>query len=309
MPKKLLLFILLNAIATFLIGLILLLLGYNIYFNELFYNNREMYLIFSIITDLGDIIIYILIITSLWFAYDKRFAKYLALSLLLGGAYANGVLKDVFQDPRPWTHRDVTDYGFPSGHSQSSVTVYGYLAYNLRKKNKVLAWIFIGIAYLVAISRIIIGVHDIHDIWGGLLFGMFFLTLFIIIEPRASEIIKTLSLPLKSLIVIIVPLILFFIALLLFPVSKSDYGIYCGALIGLGLGYLIESEKIQYDPTILTNKQKIINLIIGLVLTFALYMLLSLIPLESQIWDLIQFFILSFLLTTLIPWIFIKIQK
>ena len=161
----------------------------------------------------------------------------------------------------------------------------------------------------MAISRVIIGVHDIHDIWGGLLFGMFFLTLFIIIEPRASEIIKPLSLPLKSIIAIIVPLILFFIALLLFPVSESDYGIYCGALIGLGLGYLIESEKIQYDPTILTNKQKIINLIIGLVLTFALYMLLSLIPLESQIWDLIQFFILSFLLTTLIPWIFIKIQK
>ncbi len=307
--KKLLVFILLNAIITFIVGLVLLLLGYNIYFNELFYHNKEMYLIFSIITDLGDIVIYIIIITSLWYAYDKRFAKNLAICLLIGGAYSNGILKDIFQDPRPWTSRDVTDYGFPSGHSQSAATVYPYLAYKVRKKNKILAWIFIGIAYLVAISRVIIGVHDIHDIWGGLLFGMFFLTLFIIIEPKASEIINTLSLPIKAIIVVVIPIILFFAAMLIFPNSDQTYGLYCGAMIGLGLGYLVECEKIQYDPTTLSQKQKIINLIVGLILTFALYFVFSFIPLESQIWDFIQFLIFSFLLTTLIPWIFTKIQK
>jgi membrane-associated phospholipid phosphatase len=287
----------------------LLLLGYNIYFNELFYNNEEVYFVFSIITDLGDIIIYIIIITSLWYAYDKRFAKNLAFCLLLGGAYANGILKDTFQDPRPWTRREATDYGFPSGHSQSAATVYPYLAYNQRKKNKILTWIFIGIAYLVAISRVIIGVHDIHDIWGGLLFGMFFLTFFIILEPKASEVINTISFPLKALIVIIVPIILFIVAMLLFPNSDQTYGLYAGAMIGLGLGYLVECEKIQYDPSILTPKQKITNLILGLIITFALYFALAFIPIESQIWDLIQFSIFSFLLVTLVPWIFTKIQK
>ncbi len=309
MPKKLVIFILINAGATFIIGLILLILGYNIYFNELFYNNEEVYIVFSIITNLGDIMIYIIIITSLWYAYDKKFAKNLAFSLLLGGAYANGILKDIFQDPRPWTRREASDYGFPSGHSQSAATVYPYIAYEVRKKNKILAWILIGITYLVAISRIIIGVHDIHDIWGGLLFGMFFLTIFIIMEPKISEIAKTLSFPIKAIIIVVIPLILFLIAMVLFPNSDVDYGVFCGAMIGLGLGYLVECEKIQYDPTILSNKQKIINLIIGLILTFALYFAISFIPLESQIWDLIQFIIFSFLLTTLIPWIFTKIQK
>jgi len=307
--KKLLIFILLNAIITFIVGLILLLLGYNIYFNELFYNNEEVYFIFSIITELGDIMIYIIIITSLWYAYDKKFAKNLAFSLLLGGAYANGILKDIFKDPRPWTRREASDYGFPSGHSQSAATVYPYIAYEVRKKNKILAWILIGITYLVAISRVIIGVHDIHDIWGGLLFGMFFLTIFIIMEPKISEIAKTLSFPIKAIIVVVIPLILFLIAMVLFPNSDQDYGVYCGAMIGLGLGYLVECEKIQYDPTILSQKQKIINLIIGLILTFALYFALSFIPLESQIWDFIQFIIFTFLLVTLIPWMFTKIQK
>ena len=268
-----------------------------------------MYNIFSIITNLGDIIIYIIIITSIWYAYDKKFAKNLAFSLLLGGAYANGILKDIFQDPRPWTRREASDYGFPSGHSQSAASVYPYIAYKVRKKNKILAWILIGITYLIAISRIIIGVHDIHDIWGGLLFGMFFLTIFIIMEPKISEISKTLSFPIKAIIIVVIPLILFLIAMVFFPNSDQDYGVYCGAMIGLGLGYLVECEKIQYDPTILSQKQRIINLILGLIITFALYFAISFIPLESQIWDLIQFCIFTFLVVTLIPWIFIKIQK
>ena len=309
MPKKLLVFILINATITFIVGLILLLLGYNIYFNELFYNNAETYLIFSIITEMGDIMVYIIIITSLWYAYDKKFAKNLSFSLLLGGAYALGMLKDTFQDPRPWTRREVSDYGFPSGHSQSATMVYPYIAYEVRKKNKILAWILIGITYLVAISRIIIGVHDIHDIWGGLLFGMFFLTCFIIFEPKASEIINTLSLPIKALMIIVIPIILFIIAMLLFPNTDQDYGLWCGAMIGIGLGYLVECEKIQYDPTILTPIQRITNLIVGLIITFALYFVLAFIPLESQIWDLIQFAFFTFLLVTLIPWIFTKIQK
>lgn len=154
-----------------------------------------------------------------------------------------------------------------------------------------------------------IGVHDIHDIWGGLLFGMFFLTLFIILEPKASKIVNTLSLPIKALMIILIPIILFIIAMLLFPNSDQDYGLWCGAMIGIGLGYLLECEWIQYDPSVLTPKQKITNLIVGLIMTFVLYFALAFIPLESQIWDLIQFSIFTFVLVTLIPWIFTKIWK
>ncbi|MHA1725856.1 MAG: phosphatase PAP2 family protein [Promethearchaeota archaeon] len=307
--KKELRFIGINAAVVFVVGLILLLLGYNIYFNELFYYNEQMYAIFSIITNLGDLIVYIIIITVAWYAYDKKVAKNLAFSLLLGGAYANAVLKDIWKDPRPWTRREVTGYGFPSGHSQSSVSVYGYLAHDVREKNRVIAIIFVILFYVVAISRIIIGVHDLQDIWGGLLFGMLFLTIFIILEPRASAKINTLTLPLKALLIIIVPLILFIIGILIFPSTDQDYGMFSGAMIGLGLGYIIECEKIGYDPTILSTKQRLLNMVIGLLITFALYFLLNFIPLESVIWELIEFFILSFLLATLNPWIFNKIQK
>lgn len=80
-------------------------------------------------------------------------------------------------DPRPWTtiKAGETDFGFPSGHSQQAVAGYGYLAYEAyQKNNKYISWIFIIIVYLIAISRVIIGVHDLQDIWGdyySVLFG------------------------------------------------------------------------------------------------------------------------------------------
>ncbi|MBD3196363.1 MAG: phosphatase PAP2 family protein [Candidatus Lokiarchaeota archaeon] len=305
--RKLLLFILINAFATFLIGLVLLLLGYNIYFNELFYDNQVTYITFSIITYLGDVIPSVLIVTTAYYIYDKRFAKNLAYSLL-SSSYSNGVLKDIFQDPRPWTRREVTGYGFPSGHSQNAVAVWGYMAYHARKKNKIVAWIFVFIAYLIAISRVMVGVHDIQDIWGGLLFGMLFLTIFILLEPRASEIINSLHIALKLLLAIIIPVILFLAVMLIFPETEIEYGIYCGAMLGISCGYLVECKFIQYDPTELEGKERIINLIIGVIITFVLYFILSLVDIESQIWDFAQFTILSFLLVTLVPWIFTVFQ-
>ncbi|MBD3255695.1 MAG: hypothetical protein GF383_11430 [Candidatus Lokiarchaeota archaeon] len=79
--------------------------------------------------------------------------------------------------------------------------------------------------------------------------------------------------------------------------------------MGLGLGYIIESEKVKYDVATLNLKQKVINLIVGVMFALVVFVLLSLVPLETQIWDLVQFFILSFTLVTVLPWIFTKIEK
>jgi undecaprenyl-diphosphatase len=310
LPKNLFIFIIVSALVIFIGGLILLLLGHNMTLNEFFYHNTVTYAIFSVITYLGDLVPQILLVTSLWYAYDKKFAKNLSFALI-GSHYSNGVLKDIFQDPRPWTRREVTGFGFPSGHSQNAVAVWGYLAYHVyrEKKNKILSWIFVVLIYLIAFSRIVVGVHDLEDIWGGLLFGIAFLVFFIVLEPDVTNMINNLSLKSKIILAIIIPIILFIAVLLIFPNSEIDYGLACGALMGLSLGYLIECEKIQYDPTILETKQRIINLIIGLIITMILYLGLSFIPLDSQIWDFIQFFILAFLLVTVVPWIFIKIGK
>jgi len=50
-------------------------------------------------------------------------------------------------------------------------------------------------------------------------------------------------------------------------------------------------------------------LVIGIVITLVLYLGLSLAFPESQIMDLLQYLILSFVLVTLVPWIFTKIKR
>ncbi len=313
LSKKLFLFIIIIAVITFFVGLIFILLGYNITICEFFYDNDITYMIFTAISYLGDTKFLIVVIVIVWYIYDVTFAKNLALSLL-GSYFVNSIIKDIGQDPRPWTNAkaNVEGPGFPSGHSQQGVAGYGYIGYKAYQKNdKVISWIFIILVYLIAISRVIIGVHDIQDIWGGLLIGMIWLTLFIILEPKVSEIITTFSLIVKILLSIIFPIVLFIIAISIFPHSELDYGLMCGGMMGLSLGYIIGNEKIGYDPKEISTIQKLINFVIGIVITLGLYLGLGFIPLDDlgQIWDFIRYFILAIILSTFVPWLFTKIQR
>ncbi|MHA1876022.1 MAG: hypothetical protein ACTSUC_06225 [Promethearchaeota archaeon] len=105
-----------------LVGLILLMTG----FNEAFYSTSDtVKSIFKYITYLGEPIVFIVIIAVLFIAYDKKFAKNLLFVLLIV-VYVTEFIKDIFKDPRPATNVDAdkittenpdglveTSYGFP----------------------------------------------------------------------------------------------------------------------------------------------------------------------------------------------------
>lgn len=101
-----------------------------------------------------------------------RFSR-IAMMLFIS-ALINTFLKDFFQDPRPAIELMLdpkvgTSYGWPSGHSQIAVTLWGLLAYELKNK-----WITVGAIstiLLIAFSRMYLGVHDFGDVFAGLLIG------------------------------------------------------------------------------------------------------------------------------------------
>ena len=101
-----------------------------------------------------------------------RFSR-IAMMLFIS-ALINTFLKDFFQDPRPAIELMLdpkvgTTYGWPSGHSQIAVTLWGLLAYELKNK-----WITVGAIstiLLIAFSRMYLGVHDFGDVFAGLLIG------------------------------------------------------------------------------------------------------------------------------------------
>ena len=101
-----------------------------------------------------------------------RFSR-VAMMLFIS-ALINTFLKDFFQDPRPAIELMLdpkvgTTYGWPSGHSQIAVTLWGLLAYEL--KNKWITFGAISTIILIAFSRMYLGVHDFGDVFAGLLIG------------------------------------------------------------------------------------------------------------------------------------------
>jgi len=107
--------------------------------------------------------------------------RWLALAMLVSFA-GTGVFtafgKLAFQRPRPMEAVLLeTSYSFPSGHASIAVGFYGFLGYMLirsvrpwkTKVNLLLATALL--IALIGLSRIVLGVHYLSDVWAGFLVG------------------------------------------------------------------------------------------------------------------------------------------
>jgi hypothetical protein len=261
-------------------------------------------------------------------------SKNLAVSLLFS-QYLNQVFKSVIQDPRP-TATNIGDeygfaepsYGFPSGHTQNSNVFWGYIGNEFKDKYKyklvpIIPIILSVIIFLVAISRIIIGVHDLQDIIGGLLIGIGILLLFIYLEPFFSKQFNKLNFIAKIILTGAISIILFIIGTLVFPtaglglvtppVLYRDDGAFAqvgGALLGFGIGYLLEQEYVGYDPSQLANKKKIINILISMVILLVVFVPFEyFIEFDSVYYRFARYAFATFILGYVAPLICTKINK
>jgi undecaprenyl-diphosphatase len=113
-----------------------------------------------------------LTILLLVFKSTRKIGFACVLSLIVA-VIAQDVLKELFQRPRPPVVPGMLierpdSYAFPSGHSLISFSVAATL-YLFRSRLAIPAVI---LAFLVAISRVYLGVHYVSDIVFGALFGV-----------------------------------------------------------------------------------------------------------------------------------------
>ncbi len=334
LSKKALMIIGITCIVILIVGLISLIPEVN----EAFYSdNSTIQAIFNTITYLGDPIVFIIIVAILYLAYNKKLAKNITLSLLFS-YYLNGLVKEAFQDPRPAANTDLTEdlgviessYGFPSGHAQNSVAFWGYISYEFKDKKKykeipIIPIILSIIIFLIAISRIVIGVHDLQDMIGALLIGIGFLLVFIYLEPILTPQFNKLNFIAKIVLTVVVSLTIFLIATFIFPRAYvqlatqnippdyPDAGAFSlsgGVLFGFGIGYLLENEYIKYDPSQLSNKKKIINIIIGLVIVIVVFLPFEyLLTIDSAFYRFFRYALVAFILAYVVPLICTKIDS
>lgn len=320
-----------------IVSLIILLLGIILIYsglNEEFYSESATP-IFKMITYLGEPVVFLVIIIILYLAYNKKVAKNLLLSILVS-YYINAWVKNIFQDARPDTNIDPsedyglieTTYGFPSGHTQNATAFWGYLGYRFKDNYKykqipIIPVILSCIIFLVAISRVVIGVHDLQDIIGGLLLGIGVLLLFIYLEPICTEQFSKHNLVIKIILTIIISITLFLVGTLLNPktgvglataapsyADAGAFGLVGGVILGFGVGYILEQEYVKYDPSQLTNKKKLINILLGLVIALVIFIPLEyLLEIDSVFYRFFRYALVAFIISYVIPLICVKINK
>ena len=262
---------------------------------------------FRAITSLGDELFYLLLFSFLLWCVDFYLGIRVGILFLLS-VYLNTGLKEIFQQPRPFDilpeiqKAYASGYGFPSGHAQSSLVVWGSIAY--WKKQTWIRNLSVLLILLIGFSRIYLGVHFPTDILGGWLFGGLILCLsyFIFLKIKLDFI-------QGNMIFKIIGITLFPVILLQIQ-SSPDIISSVAALTGVGYGLLFFSSFIRgIRPG--NWLQRLFSFLVGIIGIGILYLGLKLIlPSEGQsFYQLSRFFrylLLGIWISFGAPWLFIR---
>ena len=218
---------------------------------------------FGAITHLGGETLLIVMGLLLFWCVDKWEGYYL-LTVGLSGTVVNQFLKLWFRIPRPWVRdpnftivesarAEATGYSFPSGHTQSSVGIFGALArWNRQRWLRVVCII---LCVLVPLSRLYLGVHTPSDVGVSLVIA---LTLVLVLCPLLRKAVDSPNL-MRGILLAMLLLAggyLAFVSLYPFPAdvdaanlasgTKNAYTML-GCMAGLWLTYEVDLRWLKFD--------------------------------------------------------------
>ena len=287
-------------------------------------------------TFLGKLEFYLLMMPFIYLSIDRRLGFRTLLILLITNFWAS-FFKLLFHQPRPYWIGGVkqlateTSYGFPSSHASDTFAVWGFLAYQVKR-----TWMWLLSLFLIlfiAISRLYLGVHFLHDILFGWLIGFIIVVIFLLVDKPVSAWAKELTLSMQILLALLISIVIILIGQVIqswlsgisdpepwasFAVKAriGDYSFnLAGALFGAIAGYALMRQYACF-----TNSDKWINRIlcyaIGLigvvVFYFGLDMSFGMITSDEtifgQILRTVRYGSVVFWVVFLAPWLFLKIK-
>jgi membrane-associated phospholipid phosphatase len=292
--------------------------------------------VMNFFTFLGNIEFYLLIIPFIYWAVDKRLGFRLLLVLITTYTLSS-TFKLLFHQPRPYWLEKVlglgaeTSYGIPSSHSSGSLAVWGYLAYRLNKK---WLWVLVSLfIFFIALSRLYLGVHFLHDVLFGWLIGLVVLWAFIKYEDRVArwadqkDILTQIStgFAVSILMLLVGQLIQVWLSGISDPPEWSSFAsqartptygyTLAGALFGAIAGYVLMKRYAPFE-----NKgsglQQLGRYALGVVLLLLLYsgldILFGMVAADETALGYalryLRYASVTFLVTFIIPWIFLRIR-
>ena len=218
---------------------------------------------------------YLLALPIVWWCIDKRIGSSLVI-LFLSSDYIVRVLKGLTSVPRPYqldprvrSLDPQPDASFPSAGTMTAVILWGYLATQFRRR---VLWVWaVAAIMLVALARVYLGAHYPTDVIASILIGATILAL--VLGSNLAQTIATAPHAGQWFMAIVWPVALAFIYL------NGETAVTLGAMLGFGVGVLLEDRFVHFDPHGTAWKQLLklaLGLVVGLGLRFAIKPLLPL---------------------------------
>ena len=257
---------------------------------------------FKAVTFLGEEEFYLLLLPLVYWVINKPLGVRLTF-VFLPGVYLNGLLKNIFFTPRPDSTRvmrlvEETSYAFPSGHTQNSTALWGFLAFNIRRR---FLWALAGFLIVgVAFSRIYLGVHYPQDVLGGFIFGVIYLLLFFRLERVARELIARQALALQLGLAFLGPIIL-----LVFNPTEGNVSALA-TLSGFGVAHILELKWVRFE-TGGVFWQRALRFLVGLLLVMIAYLGLKTIFPPGLFFRTVRYGCVGLTVGLIAPWVFVKI--
>lgn len=238
----------------------------------------------QIITRLGEETFFLVIAIIVFWCVDK-YEGYFLMGIGLLGTVVNQFLKISYRILRPWdldptftvvgNAKDAaTGYSFPSGHTQSAVSVFGGLA--VWAKRKWLRWLLLVPIILVPFSRMYLGVHTPLDVGVSFVLAIAFVAIF---HPLYRRIQKKpqIMLWLSITMAVIATAFVCYMELATFPADvnaenlaearKNAYTLL-GSLSAVVLVWIVDKKWLQFDTKAVWWAQ-LVKLVLGLGLVIA----------------------------------------
>ncbi len=244
--------------------------------------------IFSFITMLGEETAFMAVGIIVFWCFSKFQGYFLLITGFLG-TIINQFLKMLFRVPRPWVKdpsftvvkssvEGASGFSFPSGHTQTSVTLYGGIA--RANKQKWLRITAVAVCVLVPFSRMYLGVHTPLDVFVSVGISLALIFLGYPLFKRAEKDSKAMYTIIASLFVLVLAYTIF-VCFYKFPsevylpqnvhnlesAQKNAFTLI-GCSVGLFAVYFVDSKFIKFDVKAVWWVQ-IIKVVVGLALVLA----------------------------------------
>ena len=266
--------------------------------------------LFKGFTFLGDEEFFLIFLPVFYWCTDRRTGVRLLVVFLIS-AYINSAAKVLADQPRPFEYDSrvkaittATGGGFPSGHTQSAVVLWGYLAYCYRHK---LVWFITGLFMIgIPLSRIYLGVHFPTDIFGGYLLGLFVLPGFIWLAPLVESRLSSAGFSRQIGIAAIIPAIL----ILLSPIADLNCLTAGSTLMGFCCGVVLERRWVGFKTGGIWWKQ-IVRYLAGILILVGVWLGLKLgfQDLEPEsVFRVIRYSVVGLWCSLGAPWLFVRLK-